>query len=514
MIAPLFTFVAAFFAAAVSGAAVPSADVSFERRAANGIEDPGVFPHGKKSMYTSGWDKLIDVKGAKIDNSTFKFGKHGARLVAYVSEKEEKSKIKRAVIAVHGDYRDPWNQFIYVNKALQNAVKDGGVKEEEVSIVAPFFASQKDQGAYSVDKNGVSNTKTLIWDQTTWGDGSDAIYPSFTKSGELNNTAYHKLDGTYQDTKHSKKHDDEDSKHNKKHDDEDSKHSERHDRRSINVKNSAESQRQGPHVSPFDVLDKLIEHFLDKKQYPNLVTVVVSGFSLGAQLTQRYIALRKDAKDTRVNFGVNAPGTFMYISEDRIDGADKCDGYNNYKYGLGGELPTYVSRNKVDTSSDAVMDRYFNATTYYMVGANDDNKGDTSCQANAQGKDHLEKMVNWVRKILPKLHADKHDSAGLTKDGIPKNTFFTTISGVSHQAYGVYLSKQGTQMLFLDDYDEKGKSAKGDLPLKPGADNDDEMTPEGKSKKKHLDNDNAATLPTVSVPVATAAMLFTAAVLL
>lgn len=492
MIAPLFAFVAAFLAAAISGAAVPNANVSFERRAANGIKDPGVFPHGKKDKYATGWDKLIDVKGAKIDNSTFKFGKHGAQLVAYVSEKEEKSKIKRAVIAVHGDYRDPWNQFIYVNKALKNAVNDGGVKEEEVSIVAPFFASQKDKGAYSVDKHGVSNTKTLIWDQTTWGDGSDAIYPSFTKSGKLNNTAYNELDGTYQDAKHSKK----------------------HDRRSVNVKNSAESLRQGPHVSPFDVLDKLIEHFLDKKQYPHLVTVVVSGFSLGAQLTQRYIALRKDAKDARINFGVNSPGSFMYMTGDRIGGANKCDGYNDYKYGLGGELPTYVSRNKVDTSQEAVMERYFNATTYYMVGSKDDNKGDSSCQANAQGKDHLDKMVNWVRKILPKLHADKYDSAGITKDGIPKNTFFTAISGVSHQAYGVYLSKQGTQMLFLDDYDEKGKSAKGDLPLKPGADNDDEMTPEGKSKKKHLDNDNAATLPTVSVPVATAAILFTAVVLL
>ena len=498
MIVPLFALVTAFFAAAVYGAAVPNVDVSFERRAVNGIKDPGFYPGGKKK-YTSGWNKLESVKGAKIDNSTFKFGKHGAQLLAYVSEKEEKSKIKRAVIAVHGDYRDPWNQFVYVRKALQNAIKGGDVKEEEVSIVAPYFASQKDTGSYPVDKDGVSSTKTLIWDQTTWGDGTDAIYPSFTESGKLNNTAYHKLDGTYQDVKNNKK---------------------KHDRRNINVKNDAQSQQQGPRVSPFDVLDKVIDHFLDRKQYPNLNTVVVSGFSLGAQLTQRYIALRKNALDARVNFGVSAPGSFMYLTEDRIDGAQKCDGYNDYKYGLGGQLPTYVSRNKVDTSQHAVLTRYFNATTYYLVGSQDEQKGDTSCQAKAQGKDHRDSVVNWVRKILPKLHADKYDSAGLTKNGIPKNTFFTTIEGVSHEAYGVYLSNQGAQMLFLDDYYGKGKNAKGERPLKPGANNADEMTHDGNSKKEqhpdniHVDDKDAATLPTVSVPVVTVAMLFTVVALL
>lgn len=476
MIVPRFVL-AATLATAASCAVVPSEDhVSLSRRAANGIKDPGFYPGGKDT-YKTGWKELPPVEGATIDNSTFKFGKHKAQLTAYMTENIDKSKIKRAVIALHGDYRDAWNQFKFVNLSLQNAIKDGDVKNDEVAIVAPMFFSQKDNGAYPADKDGVSTSKALIWDTTTWGNGDDAIYPSFMKNGKLNNTEYKDLDGTYHDAKSKSKSEKKSSKKSK------STGSSEKKRRGVNVKNGSQSQRQGPDVSPFDVIDTLIAYFLDKKQFPNLGTVVVSGFSLGAQLNQRYIALRKDPSDTRINFGVSSPGSFVYFTKDRVTDTSKCKGFNDYKYGLEGELPRYVKRNNVPSDPDSVMKRYFNATTYYMVGAQDDAKGDPSCEAQAQGNDHVQKVSNWVRKILPKLDIEKYDSAGVTKDGIPKNTYFTTIEGVAHQAYGIYLTAQGAQMLFIDDYFKQGENAKGPRPLKGGAANADKQTNKGKDQE-------------------------------
>ena len=492
MIVPRFLIAAALAATAACAVVLPDDYASIERRDANGIKDPSYFPGGK-NRYTKGWRVLPTVDGADIDNTTFKFGQYGANLTVYITQNMDKSKIKRAVIALHGDYRDAWNQFKFVNMSLQQAIKGGDVKNEEVAIVAPMFFSQKDQGAFPVDKKGVSNSPVLIWDTTTWGNGDDAIYPSFTKDGKLNNTNYKHLDGTYHDAKSA-------SKSEKKSKTEKSQGSSAaRKRRSLNVENDSESLQQGPHISPFDVIDRLIEYFLDRKQFPNVATVVVSGSSLGAQLNQRYLGLRKDANDARVQFGISSPGSFMYFDDNRVLGVGKCGGINDYKYGIDGQLPEYVNRNKVPADRDSIMKRYFNATTYYMVGAEDKATGDNACQAKVQGKDHVEKVTYWVRKILPNLDLGKYQTSGLSKDGIPNNNYFTSIQGVSHQAYGVYITAEGAQMLFIDDYFGEGQHAKGPRPLQPGAGNNDVLDNEGKVA--------SAAIPNVSVSAAMSALL-------
>jgi len=45
-------------------------------------------------------------------------------------------------------------------------------------------------------------------------------------------------------------------------------------------------------ASAYDVLDELINYYLDAAKFPNLKAVVIAGHSLGAQMAQRYAAMR------------------------------------------------------------------------------------------------------------------------------------------------------------------------------------------------------------------------------
>lgn len=98
--------------------------------------DPGVYP-GSASAFIDGWRLLPNVTGATIDLTTIKVGAGGATLAHYITSSYDATKIKRAVIIVHGDNRVAWNEFIYAKASLQRAVQGGDVKEDEVVIMAP-----------------------------------------------------------------------------------------------------------------------------------------------------------------------------------------------------------------------------------------------------------------------------------------------------------------------------------------------------------------------------------------
>lgn len=98
--------------------------------------DPGVYP-GSPNAFEDGWRVLPNVTGATIDLTTLKVGMGGATLAHYISSSYVASSIKRAVIIVHGDNRDGWNEFIYGTASLQRAVQGGDVKADEVVLMAP-----------------------------------------------------------------------------------------------------------------------------------------------------------------------------------------------------------------------------------------------------------------------------------------------------------------------------------------------------------------------------------------
>ena len=82
-------------------------------------------------------------------------------------------------------YRDSWNQFTYVSNSLKAAASRQVIQEDEALIITPMFFSVMDKGAYPVNKNNVSSSKALVWDDHTWGDCQNAVLPSYTDDGEL-----------------------------------------------------------------------------------------------------------------------------------------------------------------------------------------------------------------------------------------------------------------------------------------------------------------------------------------
>jgi len=60
-------------------------------------------------------------------------------------------------------------------------------------------------------------------------------------------------------------------------------------------------------TSAYDVMDDLINYYLDKEKFPALEAVVFAGHSAGGQMTQRYAALRKTGSDeNRIHYWVRS----------------------------------------------------------------------------------------------------------------------------------------------------------------------------------------------------------------
>ena len=129
----------------------------------------------------------------------------GTVLTTYITENFDPKKIKRVIVQTHGQYRDAWNQWIYANLSLNDAVDNNNIAYDEVLLVAPMFYSVVDRGAYPVDSNNVSSSHTLIWDDNGWGDCEDAILPSYDSKGQLANPDY--IDGKSSNDKAQKRSD-------------------------------------------------------------------------------------------------------------------------------------------------------------------------------------------------------------------------------------------------------------------------------------------------------------------
>lgn len=443
---------------------------TFEKRKGGGlpIADPG-YPPTKSTDAKKGWKALPQVPGAKVDNTTFKVGNEGAVVTTYITEQFDPKKIKRAVIQVHGNYRDAWNQYLYANMSMLTAQQYGEVKSDEVVIVAPMFFNQKDAGAFPADERNTSTTATLVFDSNGWGDGNDAIWPSYT-NGELDNKPHKSMDdsGSRSNSKDAKK-----GKTDPKPPTSSAapkppmKRAEKKEKSSKKSKSDSDRSAlaEGPRVGSIDALEVIANYFGNQKTFPNLQTIVISGFSLGGQMINRYITFRADTSlDHRTNYVVSSPGSFVYLSDWRKypPGDDCKNNFNEYKYGLQGKLPPYVYRNKESQQSDTIISRFLNRTTYYFVGGDDTNAGNPTCPAQAQGHNHTDKVQTWVYEAIPKL---PHNP---TPGKIPSNFYYAELAKVTHADWLIYMSQQGVQALFLDDYNGKGKHAQGPRPVQPG----------------------------------------------
>lgn len=317
-------------------------------------------------------------------------------LYNYISTGYNATKVQRAVIMLHGLGRDAWSYFDQTHTALLNATsrRERGtskarLRADEVVIMAPIFLNEQDPGCYPVDDNKNPTSNTLVWSGSDWAEGADSIYPS-----------------------------------------------------TINDTNGQPFEPPG--VSSFEALDAAVAWFSNKTVFPNINTIIVAGHSLGAQMVQRYALIGAVPSGTvPVHFVVANPGSYAYLTEWRPRSYDKCaDTFNNWKFGLNAYSQSYLSdfiADSLDSTNDveSVVQRYRRRIVSYLFGLADHGKGDTRCEALAQGTTHLGRGRNFIRHLTE------------MEGGFPSAHSVNYIPNVSHDGLGMFQSQPGLERLFF-----------------------------------------------------------------
>lgn len=317
-------------------------------------------------------------------------------LYNYISNGYNASKVERAVIMLHGLGRDAWAYFDLTRESLLNATsrRDRGshkarLRFDEVVIMAPIFLNQEDPGSYPVDDDGSPSSNALVWRTSTWAQGADSIYPD-----SINDT----LGNSF----------------------------------------------QPPGVSSFEALDAAVAWFSNKTIFPRMNTIIVAGHSLGAQMAQRYALIGAVPSATvPVHFVIANPGSYAYLTEWRPRSYDNCsDTFNNWKFGLNAYSQTYLSdfiAESLDTTNEveSVIERYRRRIVSYLYGLADHGKGDTGCEALAQGTTHLSRGRNFIRHLSE------------LEGGFPAAHSVNYIPNVSHDGLGMFQSQAGLERLFF-----------------------------------------------------------------
>lgn len=316
-------------------------------------------------------------------------------LYNYVTTDYNATKAQRAVIMLHGLGRDAWSYFDQTHQALLEATSrtsrkthKSRLRADEVIIMAPVFLNREDAGSFPVDEAGEPTSNALVWDNGTWAQGADSVFPS-----------------TLYDT------------------------------------NGLPFAPSG--ISSFQALDKVVSFFSDKTIFPNINTIIIAGHSLGAQMVQRYALIGAVPSATvPVHFVVANPGSFAYLSDWRPRTYVDClETFNQWKYGLSSYSQSYLSdfiAQSLNTDNDieSVIIRYRKRIVAYLLGLADHGKGDTRCEAKAQGLTHLTRGRNFIK------HLEQMDG------GFPATHSVDYIANVSHDGPGMFQSKAGLERLF------------------------------------------------------------------
>jgi|APCry1669189034_1035192.scaffolds.fasta_scaffold06198_1 hypothetical protein len=218
-------------------------------------------------------------------------------------------------------------------------------------------------------------------------------------------------------------------------------------------------------LGSFAVLDSFILQL--KKDFPNLSSITVAGFSAGAQMVQRYVGFAGDVSNLglKVRYVISDPGSWLYFDSQRAQpylngtkvsweqcsggtqGLGQCElkmeesrascfGINDWKYGLI-KLPP-----ELPWGGDDARAQYSQADISYMEGALDSSAArgtyyeilDKSCAANAQGPFRLQRGIVYAF----------YDRILLAPD---KNRKVIIVPGCAHDVSCVFPSKEGSEVL-------------------------------------------------------------------
>lgn len=106
-------------------------------------------------------------------------GKNGTLLNYYslnsAGQQIDPSIVQRVYVVIHGTLRDPETYISNAMKALA-AVTDTSINKDNVALMAVDFANEDDEGSSFPWADGPT-TNALVWQDDTWIDSSDVIYP-------------------------------------------------------------------------------------------------------------------------------------------------------------------------------------------------------------------------------------------------------------------------------------------------------------------------------------------------
>lgn len=198
-------------------------------------------------------------------------------------------------------------------------------------------------------------------------------------------------------------------------------------------------------ISSFAALDALLQHFVDRRLYPSLKTIVVMGHSAGAQLVQRYAVVGREAENLTsagiaVRYLVANPSSYVYFDnerpalQDQQAGLASCPKATQWRYGLAGALP-YVS----SQDPKRLETRYAARKVVYLLGQADTNPYthfiDRSCGAMAQGPYRLARGLTYFDYMKKRHPSDL-------------NQTIVEVPGVGHDNEGMFTSDCGVAVLF------------------------------------------------------------------
>jgi len=328
--------------------------------------------------------KIKDPRGTNTNLTLINYYSHGVG----GAKRLDPLKIKRGIVVVHGQNRDPELYMSNMLSALAQVKSDPNINFDSVAIIAPYFPNGDDKysGYPWIDglrANQGSISNALVWQSSQWAGGATNQYP------------YKSLQ-----------------------------------------------------ISSYDVLDQLIQYFDNKTVFPNMNQIVIAGHSLGAQTVQRYALVGNNLNTVSpLTYWIGNPNSFGWPSISRPLNTLGCPGYDVWRSGFT-NYSTYGKSNKmlygtslVASGRDAVVSNFQSKQIAWARGTLDTGDDSSDCDPFTQGGDRNERFFNYIKQFQPSCP----DPKGRFCDTVD-------FSPIGHDAGSMFASPAGQARLFKDNF--------------------------------------------------------------
>ncbi|KAI4843157.1 hypothetical protein E4T44_06211, partial [Aureobasidium sp. EXF-8845] len=306
------------------------------------------------------------------------------------------SKVKRAVIIIHGLNRDAGTYMSNMLSALSQVNTDSNINFDSVVINAPSFPNGDDKntsypywdyppGAKKKAAGGNQSwTNLLVWKASQWAGGGTNQYP-----------------------------------------------------------NKAQS------VSSYEVLDQLVAWYGNKNNFPNINQIVIAGHSLGAQTVQRYAAVGKPLSSVGVTvpvtYWIGNPNSLVWLNSSRPLSTASCADYDSWRDGLFNYTgyPNVYNTGLVASGNAAVQANYAAKSKAYARGTLDMGDDSSSCAPFTTGSNRHERFYYFINWWTPTCEAPT--SATGHCDTVD-------LVAMGHDGGGMMASAAGQARLFKDNF--------------------------------------------------------------